>query len=191
MASSSNITQLLIAWSGGDQTAFDELMPLIYDDLHRMARRHMRQQRPNHTLQTTALINEAYMRLVGEPGRTWQNRAHFFGVAAKAMRHVLVDYARKVSTQKRGGVRPAPLNEAVVIAADRLDEVVALDDALIDLEKLNPRQCQVVELRYFGGLSVEETAENLKVSPDTVARNWRTARAWLYRRLSDYDTGTL
>jgi RNA polymerase sigma factor (TIGR02999 family) len=184
MACSSEITRLLSAWSGGDQAAFDELMPLIYKDLQRMARYYMRQQRPNHTLQTTALINEAYMRLVGEPGRTWQNRAHFFGVAAKAMRHVLVDYARKVYSQKRGEVRPAQLNEAVVIAADRLGEVVALDDALIDLEKLNPRQCHVVELRYFGGLSVEETAENLKVSPDTVARDWRSAKAWLYRQLS-------
>jgi RNA polymerase sigma factor (TIGR02999 family) len=183
MAGSSEITQLLIAWSDGDQTAFDKLMPLIHQDLQRMARRYLRQQRPNHTLQTTALINEAYMRLVGDSGRTWQNRAHFYGVAAKAMRHVLVDYARKVHSQKRGGERPLPLNEAVVVAPGRLGEVIALDDALIDLEKLSPRQCQVVELRYFGGLSVEETAENLKVSPDTVARDWRTAKAWLYQQL--------
>ena len=167
MASSSQITQLLIEWRNGDRAAFDQLMPLIYRELHRMAKRYMGQQNPGHTLQATALINEAYIRLLGESGKTWQNRAHFFGVAAKAMRHVLVDYARKVDSLKRGREwQPVPINDAVVISRERLGEMIALDDALTVLEELNPRQGQVVELRFFGGMSVEETAELLKVSPD-------------------------
>lgn len=181
---SSQISRLLMAWSKGDQTALEELIPLIYGELHRMAKRYMSQQLPGHTLQTTALIDEAYMRLVGESGKTWQSRTQFFSVAAKAMRHVLVDHARKVDSLKRGkDWQVVPINDDIIISPERLREMVALDDALRELEKLNPRQCQVVELRFFGGMSVDETAAQLQVSPDTVARDWRAAKAWLYREL--------
>jgi RNA polymerase sigma factor (TIGR02999 family) len=179
-----DVTQWLIAWSQGDQAALDRLMPLVYDELHRMAKRHMARQQPGHTLQTTALIHEAYLRLVGQPAKQWQNRAHFFAVAAQAMRHVLVDYARSRGYQKRGGgARAVSLDEAAIVSHERAAELIALDEALTDLAALHPRQSQVVELRFFGGLSVEETAEVLKVSPDTVMRDWRMAKAWLYNLL--------
>ena len=180
-----HITQLLNQWSNGDQAALDRLMPLVYAKLRRMARRHMNQQRPGHTLQTTALIHEAYMRLAGDSGKQWENRTHFFGVAAKAMRCVLVDHARSRRSGKRGGaVRPVTLDEGIHTSGERMAGLIALDDALTDLAKLHPRQCQVIELRFFAGLSVEETAAILKVSPDTVMRDWRAAKAWLERELN-------
>jgi RNA polymerase sigma-70 factor (ECF subfamily) len=182
-ASSSQITQLLIQWSKGDQSAFDKLIPLIYKQLHRMAKRYMGQQRINHTLQPTALINEAYLRLVG---KTWENRAHFFRVAATAMRQVLVDHARGIDSLKRGkGWQSVALDDAIIISNDRAGEMIALDDALRGLEKLNRRHSQVVELRYFGGMTVEETAECLGVAPATVMRDWRAAKAWLIGSLED------
>ena len=180
-----DITQLLNQWGNGDQAALDRLMPLVYAELRRMARRHMNQQRPGHTLQTTALIHEAYMRVAGDSGKQWENRTHFFGVAAKAMRCVLVDHARSRGSAKRGGaVRPVTLDEGIHTSGERMAGLIALDDALTDLAKLHPRQSQVIELRFFAGLSVEETAAILKVSPDTVMRDWRAAKAWLERELN-------
>src|SRR5437870_11749762 len=158
-ASPQQISQLLVAWSNGDQAALDQLMPLVYGELRRMAKRYMRDQPAGHTLQTTALIHEAYLRLVGQEEKRWQNRAHFFGVAAQAMRHILVDYARARHAGKRGGgVRPVSLEEAALVSPERAGELVAFDEALKELEELSQRQSRVVELRYFGGLSVEETA---------------------------------
>ena len=154
-----------------------------------MARRYMGQQPSSHTLQTTALIHEAYLRLAGHEEKRWENRAHFFGVAAQAMRHILVDYARARNTGKRGGeARTVSLEEAAIVSKERAAELVALDDALAELARLSPRQTRVVELRYFGGLSVEETAEVLKVSVDTETRDWRQAKAWLHRELNK-DSG--
>jgi RNA polymerase sigma factor (TIGR02999 family) len=182
--SSRSVSYLLQRWSDGDSEALNQLMPLVYGELRRMARRYMGQQPSGHTLQTTALIHEAYLRLVGQEEKRWENRAHFFGVAAQAMRHILVDYARARHTAKRGGeARALSLEESAVISEERAAELVALDDALAELARLAPRQSRVVELRYFGGLSVAETAEVLKVSPDTVTRDWSQAKAWLYRAL--------
>jgi RNA polymerase sigma factor (TIGR02999 family) len=184
-ASPQEVSQLLRAWSDGDPTAFDALMPLVYDELRRMARRYMERQQAGHTLQTTALIHEAYLKLADQRDAAWQNRAHFFGVAAKAMRSILVDYARTRQAAKRGGeFRLVSLEEAALVSAEPSAELVALDDALKNLTAFDPRKCQVVEMRYFGGLTVEETAEVLKVSPETVARDWRLARTWLLRELS-------
>jgi RNA polymerase sigma factor (TIGR02999 family) len=179
------VTQLLVEWGKGNQAALDELMPLVYAELRRMAGRYMGMQTPGHTMQATALIHEAYIRLAGDSPKQWENRAHFFGAAAKAMRHVLVDYARAHLTKRRGGndYRVVALDEAMVVCGERLAEIVALDDALTDLSNLSPRQSQVVELRYFGGLNVEETAEALKVSSETVMRDWRAAKSWLYIQL--------
>jgi RNA polymerase sigma factor (TIGR02999 family) len=158
---------------------------MVYAELHKMARRYMNQQNPPHTLQTTALIHEAYLRLAGDSAKRWQNRAHFFGVAAKAMRHVLVDHARARCSEKRGGVlRPLRLDEEIDSSGERMAQLIALDDALTDLAKLHPRQSEVIELRFFGGLSVEETAEVLKVSEETVMRDWRIAKAWLHGELN-------
>jgi RNA polymerase sigma factor (TIGR02999 family) len=185
MASPSEVTRLLLEYGRGNQAALDQLLPLVYAELHRMARRYMGRQNPAHTLQATALIHEAYVRLAADALPEWENRAHFFGVAAKSMRHVLVDHARAHHRAKRGGEKhTVPLDEGVVVSGERLGEMVALDDALTDLAKLHPRQSEVVELKYFGGLSVEETAQVLKVSPETVTRDWRAAKAWLYRELS-------
>jgi RNA polymerase sigma factor (TIGR02999 family) len=185
MTSPQEVTQLLTDWGEGNQAALDRLMPLVYAELHRMASRYMGMQNPGHTLQPTALIHEAYVRLAGDDERQWKNRAHFFGVAAKSMRHILVDHARTHQATKRGGGRHAvALDEAVVVSDERMAEIVALDDVLADLAKLNPRQSEVVELKYFGGLSAEETTEVLKVSPETVMRDWRAAKAWLYAQLS-------
>jgi RNA polymerase sigma factor (TIGR02999 family) len=183
------ITQLLVAWSDGDQAALNQLMPLVYGELRRMARRYMAGQSPGHTLQTTALIHEAYLKLVGQKEQRWQNRAHFFGVAAQAMRHILVDYARARHAAKRGGQAQAfSLDEAALVTKDQTAEMVALDDALNSLLEIAPRQSRVVELRYFGGLSVEETAEVIKVSAETVTRDWRMAKAWLLRELQPSET---
>ena len=179
------VTQLLHAWRDGDESALDRLMPMVYDELRRMARRFMRNERKGHTLQTSALINEAYLRLVEREGIDWQNRAHFFGVAAQAMRRVLVDYARARNYQKRAGnAQQVSLDEAVNIAEERAAEIVALDDALESLARFDQRKCRVVELRYFGGLSVEETAEVLGVSVPTVMRDWSTAKVWLMREIN-------
>jgi RNA polymerase sigma factor (TIGR02999 family) len=183
--SSQSVSQLLQRWSGGDNEAFDQLMPLVYGELRRMARRCMGQQPAGHTLQTTALIHEAYLRLAGQEEKRWENRAHFFGVAAQAMRHILVDYARARHTDKRGGeARVISLEEAALVSEERAAELIALDDALAELAQLSPRQSRVVELRYFGGLSVTEAAEVLQVSTDTVTRDWGQAKAWLYRALN-------
>jgi len=182
--SAQEVTELLNQWAGGDQAAGQKVLPLVYRELRRIARRSMKRQGASHTLQTTALVHEAYLRLVGASGRQWENRTHFFCVAAKAMRQVLVDYARASAAAKRGGPhKPVALEDVFVISEERMPEVIALDDALAALAKLHPRQSQVVELRFFGGWSVEETAETLRVSPETVMRDWRAAKAWLYREL--------
>ncbi|HEY9430007.1 MAG TPA: sigma-70 family RNA polymerase sigma factor [Blastocatellia bacterium] len=184
-ASSQNITRLLLDWRNGDQTAFDRLMPLVYEELRRMANHYMRNERRGHTLQTSALVNEAYLRLVDHENIEWQNRAHFFGVAAQAMRRILVDYARSRNYQKRGGgAQQVSLDEAMTLAGDRAAELIALDDALRELAKMDERKSRVVELRYFGGLSQEETAEALGVSIPTVTRDWNTAKAWLMREMT-------
>jgi RNA polymerase sigma factor (TIGR02999 family) len=187
MASSHEVTELLIEWSEGSQAALDRLMPLIYGELRRIAARYMAAQRPTHTLQTTALIHEAYLRMAGKSGSKWTNRAHFFGVAAKAMRHILVDHARTQSAACRGGSekQAVTLDETALVSDANCREMLALDDALQALDTLSPRQSQVVELRYFGGLNNEEIAETLKISPETVMRDWRAARAWLYLQLQD------
>jgi RNA polymerase sigma factor (TIGR02999 family) len=184
-ASAHEITRLLQAWSEGEQSALERLIPLVYRELHRLARHYMAGQRPGHTLQTTALLNEAYLRLVDSPHLGWQNRAHFFAASAQVMRCILVDWARSRQALKRGGeVRPLELEEALVIADAPGADLVALDDALKALAALDPRKSEVVELRFFGGLSVEETAKVLKVSPETVMRDWKSAKSWLRRELS-------
>ena len=180
------VTKLLKAWSDGDQSALDRLMPLVYDELHRLARRHMRREKPGHLLQTSALVNEAYLRLVDASQVHWQNRAHFFGIAARLMRRILVDDARRRHRDKRGGqMIQVPLDEALSAPQEQAANLVALDDALKTLAAIDPRQSEIVELRFFGGMSIEETAEVLKVSPTTVQREWRAAKAWLYRALSE------
>ena len=180
-----DITQLLQAWSEGDERALDKLIPLVYRELHRMAQRYMAHQSPGHTLQTTALVNEAYLRLVDAGKMNFQNRAHFFGVSAQVMRSILVDFARRQGSQKRGGeVQRVSLEESKVVYGERGADLVALDDALRALAAIDPRRSRVVELRFFGGLSVEETAEVLRVSPETVLRDWKVAKAWLGREMS-------
>lgn len=184
-ATSHEVTQLLVQWSNGDQAALDQLMPLVYGELRQMARRYMARQNPGHTLQTTALINEAFLKLVGQQDKHFQNRAHFFGVAAKAMRHILVDYARSKQYAKRGSDAPVvSLDEALTVSEERAAELVALDDALKELAKVDERKAQVVEMKFFGGLSVEETAKVLDVSEITVIRDWSMAKSWLHRELS-------
>jgi RNA polymerase sigma-70 factor (ECF subfamily) len=186
--SSQEITQLLLAWSDGDQVALEKLTPLVYAELRRLAKGYMFGERPGHTLQTTALINEAYLRLIDWKNVRWQGRAHFFGVAAQLMRRILVDFARARQYAKRGGAaQQVSLDEAVTIHEDRSAEIIALDDALKSLAEIDPRKSQIVELRFFGGLSAKETAEALKVSLRTVEREWNSARAWLYRELRGKD----
>jgi RNA polymerase sigma-70 factor, ECF subfamily len=186
--SSQEITQLLLAWSDGDQAALEKLTPLVYAELRRLAKGYMFGERTGHTLQTTALINEAYMRLIDWKNVRWQGRAHFFGVAAQVMRRILVDFARARHYAKRGGAaQQVSLDEAVTIHEDRSAELIALDEALKSLAEIDPRKSQVVELRFFGGLSAKETAEALKVSQRTVEREWNSARAWLYRELRGKD----
>ena len=177
------ITRLLVAWGDGDEAALEELTPLVYQQLHRLAHHYLRHEQPGHTLQTSALVNEAYLRLVDWKNVRWQSRAHFFGVSAQLMRRILVDFARSRRYQKRGGGVPAlALDEAALISGERTD-LVALDEALASLSQLDARQSRVVELRFFGGLTVEETAEVLKVSAATVRRDWSVARAWLRREM--------
>ncbi len=178
------ITRLLQAWGDGDEGALDKLTPLVYAELHQVAQRYMAHQPPDHTLQTTALINEVYIRLVNFREMSWQNRAHFFAVCAKLMRRILTDFARSRRYAKRGGDTPhVSLDEARIVSQDSRADFVALDDALNRLGALDPRKSQVVELRFFGGLSVEEAAEVLKVSSDTVQREWKVAKVWLLRQL--------
>ncbi len=186
--SAEHVTGILLAWGQGDQAALEKLMPLVYGELKQLARHYLKGERAGHVLQTTDLVNEAYLRLIDAQRVQWQNRAHFFAIAAQLMRRVLVDTARKRNFQKRGGgALQVSLNEALPLGNQRGPDLVALDDALQALAAFDPRKCKVVELRYFGGLSVKETAEVLQVSPDTVMRDWSLARAWLLHELG-YDT---
>jgi RNA polymerase sigma factor (TIGR02999 family) len=187
--SQADVTAILRAWSDGDQRALDRLTPIIYDELRRLARRYMRQERPDHSLQTTALVNEAYMRLVDYKRMQWQDRAHFFAVSAQLMRRILVDHARRHNLKRGGAVPHVSLDDAVSVSSEAPDDLVALDDALTALGQLDPRKARVVEMRFFGGLSVEETAAVLNVSPVTVMRDWSSARAWLYRELTGRSDG--
>jgi RNA polymerase sigma factor (TIGR02999 family) len=183
--SQKQITQMLVDWGNGDQAALEKLTPLVYDELHRLARRYMGRERPGHTLQTSALVNEAYIRLIDWKDIQWQNRAHFFAVSAQLMRRILVDFARSRNYAKRGGAaRNVSLDEAMVVSREKGADLVALDDALDSLARLNERQSRVVELRFFGGLELDEIAEVIKVSVGTVRRDWSLARAWLHRELS-------
>ena len=177
------VTELLTAWSDGDNSALDKLLPLVQDELHRLAHRYMSHERQNHTLQTTALVNEAYLKLV-EQRVNWRNRAHFFAIAAQIMRRILIDYARKHLGPQRGSGKTISLHDVHIINNERAHELVALDEALEQLFRLDPRKARVVELRYFGGLSVEEIAAVIDLSPDTVTRDWRRAKAFLRRELS-------
>ena len=179
------ITQLLRAWGDGDQQALEKLTPLVYQELHRVAHRYMADERAGHTLQTTALVNEVYLRLVDVRGVSWQNRAHFFAICARTMRRILIDFARSRQYQKRGGEAiSVTLDNALDVSTQPAVDFVVLDDALKGLAELDPRKTQVVELLFFGGLSVEDTAEVLKISPETVMRDWKFARAWLARELA-------
>ncbi|HEU4473609.1 MAG TPA: sigma-70 family RNA polymerase sigma factor [Gemmatimonadales bacterium] len=188
-SSPADVTRLLQAWSEGDAAALDELLPVVYRELHRQAQRYMRGQSPGHTLQATALVNEAYLRLAGTDPVDWKSRAHFFGVAAKAMRSILVDHARARRASKRGGgAEPVTLAAADEAGAQQV-EVLELDETLQRLADLDPRKANLVELRWFGGLSIEEAAEVLDVSPATAKREWRTARAWLRRELAPSGDG--
>jgi RNA polymerase sigma-70 factor, ECF subfamily len=183
-SSPEEVTQLLGAWSEGDPAALDRLMPLVYAELRRMARRHMGPERPGHTLQTTALVHEAYLRLVNQDRVRWKDRAHFFAIAAQVMRRILVDHARKRRNPKRGGnATRLSLEQGATVSRERAAEVVALDDALNSLAAVDDRKSRVVELRFFGGMSIDETAQVLGVSPGTVMREWTLAKAWLQREV--------
>ena len=185
-ASSSEITGLLVDWSNGDQAALERLLPLVEQELHRLAHSYMRREDRDHTLQTTALVNEAYLKLIDQKKTRWQNRAHFFGIAARIMRRILLNYARDQNRKKRGGKAvKVSLSEAAVVCLEESEELIALDEALKRLAEVDERKSQVVELRYFGGLDVDETAEVLKVSAITVMRDWKFARAWLLREMEN------
>ena len=187
-ASPKGVTELLKAWSNGEQEALEELIPLVYHELHRLAHRYMARERGGHTLQSTALVHEAYERLIDLKDVSWQSRAHFFAVSAQLMRRILVDYARTRRFQKRGGEwRQVPLNEALAVFRDRRTDIVALDDALLTLAGIDSRKARVVEMRFFGGLSIKETAEVLNVYEETILRDWRLAKVWLLRQLSKTD----
>lgn len=189
-ANTQQVTALLNQWARGDEHAGEKVFPLVYEELRRLARRSMKRQGEAPTVQTTVLVHEAYLRLTGDSGTRWETRGHFYGVAAKAMRHFLVDYARAKTASKRGGhCKPLAFDDALLVAEDRLPEVLLLDDALNALAKLHPRQSQVVELRFFAGLDVGQTAQTLNISPETVARDWRAAKAWLYSELARRGTG--
>jgi len=185
------VSGLLRAWSDGNRDALDKLTPIVYDELHRLARRYMSRERPGHSLQTTALVNEAYMRLVDYRSMKWQNRAHFFAVSAQLMRRILVEHARRRNLKRGGGVQHVSLEEMAVVGSEQSADLVALNEAMDALARVDPRKVQVVEMRFFGGLSVEETAEVLKVSSVTVMRDWSTAKAWLYRELTGGTTNGL
>ena len=182
------VTGLLIAWGAGDESAFERLVPMVHEELRRLAHREMGRERAGHTLQTTALVNEAYIRLIDVSQVKWQDRAHFFAMSARLMRRILVDHARARQSQKRGGAtRKISFEESLVVSPERGEDLVALDDALQALAVVDARKCQVVEMRYFGGLSVEESAEALHVSPETVMRDWKLAKVWLLRELSGVE----
>ena len=179
------MTELLIEWSNGDQSALEKLMPLVHEELRRLAHRYMRRERRGHTLQTTALVNEVYLRLVDQKGISFESRAHFFGIAARAMRQILVEYARQRSALKRGGaMERVALEEAALVTDKPSAELIALDEALSELAEFDERLSRMVELRFFGGLSVKETAEVMRVHPNTIVRDWSMAKAWLRRRLT-------
>jgi RNA polymerase sigma factor (TIGR02999 family) len=181
---SEEITQLLVDWRNGDPAGFDKLYSLVYDELHYLASRYMRRERADHTLQTTALVHEAYVRLVRQSDATLNDRTHFFAVAAKVMRQILIDHARSRNFDKRGGnAQKISLEEAAIISDERAEELIILDRALVELEKIDPRQSQIVELRYFGGMTLAETGDFLQISADTVTRDWNVAKAWLYRQI--------
>jgi len=183
---SNEVTQLLLAWNSGDHEAFDRLIPIVHSELHRLARRYMRDERAGHLLQTTALVNEAYLRLIDARRAGWQNRAHFFGIAARLMRRIRVDFARERNYQKRSGAtRRVALEEALAVSGERYSDVVALDEALDALAEVDERKSKVVEMRFFGGLTEREIAAALTVSRETVRRDWRLAKAWLLRWLSE------
>jgi len=184
MASQHEVTELLRQWRDGDKQALDRLTPLVYDELHRLAHHYIRGERPAHTLQTTALVNEAYLRLVEQQDVEWESRAHFFAVSAQVMRHILVDYARRYTSAKRGkDFLRVEFNDEISSTCERAEELVALDDAMKALQEIHPRPSTVVELRYFGGLTNKQASEVLKVSEATIERDWRFAKAWLYRQL--------
>jgi len=188
---SHDVTQLLVAWTNGDQAARDQLISVVYEELYRLARRYMRKESPGHTLQTSALVNEAFLRLVDQRNVRWQNRSHFFAIAAQMMRRILVDYARSRSYAKRGGgARALSLDEELIVSDERSDEVVAVHEALEELARFDARKSQIVELRFFGGLSIDETAEVLGVSPGTVMSDWTMAKAWLRREISPQAVDT-
>lgn len=179
-----DVTRLLVDWGGGNQRALEQLTPLVYSELRRLADRHLRRERPGHTLQATALVHEAWMKLIDQKNVQWQNRAHFFGIAAQIIRRILVDYARTRHASKRGAYAPKlSLDEALAVPQKRDVDLVALDDALDGLSKFDPQQGRIVELRFFAGLSIEETAEVLRISAATVKRDWVAAKAWLYREM--------
>ncbi|MGQ0763281.1 MAG: sigma-70 family RNA polymerase sigma factor [Acidobacteriota bacterium] len=185
MPTSEDVTQLLIDWTNGDEAALQKLIPLVYDELHRLAHRYMRREAADHVLQTSALVNEAYLRLVNQKKTRWQNRAQFFGVAAQLMRRILVDYARKQNNLKRGGeAQRVTLDAASLALHEQAADVLALNEALQSLTEIDRRQGQLVELRFFGGLTIEETAEVMELSPGTVMREWTFAKAWLCKRMS-------
>ena len=185
-----DVTRLLLAWSHGDESALQNLIPMVYRELRRLAHRYMRRENPAHTLQTTALIHEAYQRLIDTPHVGWQDRTHFYAVCAQLMRRILVDYARSRRYQKRGGgIQLATFDETLMAPLERGRDLVALDEALTALATLDPRKAQVVELRFFGGLTADETADVLKVSSDTVLRDWKMARVWLLRELAGSANG--
>jgi RNA polymerase sigma factor (TIGR02999 family) len=180
-----NVTGLLIEWSNGDQTAYERLVPMVYTELHRLAHHYMNRERGDHTLQTTALVNEAYVRLVDQKRTQWKNRAQFFGICAELMRRILVDYARQQQYQKRGGgAHRITLDETLQITTEKTADLVALDDALKQLAEFDPRKARVVELRFFGGLNVDETAEVMGIHANTVIRDWSAARSWLYKAVT-------
>ena len=184
--SQNQVTQLLLDWGNGDKAALDKLVPVVYQELRRLAAYYMRRERPGHTLQTSALVNEAYMRLVDYSQMRWQSRAHFFAIAAQAMRRILVEHARKRHFAKRGGgAVKVSFDEAAIVSQEQAADLVALDDALTSLEAMDERKARIVELRYIGGLNIEETAEVLSISPATVQREWRAAKAWLYREIKE------
>lgn len=190
-ASSERVSKLLLNWGQGDQGAREALIPLVYDELRRLARRHLRRERPDHTLQSAALVNEAYLRLIRQGQPQWQNRAQFFGLASQLMRHILVDHARNRAAAKRGAGAPRlSLDPEIALPRGRDVDLVALDDALNQLAALDSQQSRVVELRFFGGLSIEETSVVLGVSAATVKREWATARAWLQREITNKDTNS-
>ena len=189
-----DVSRLLHAWSEGDQSALERLTSVVYGELRRLAHYYMEGERTGHSLQTTALVNEAYMRLVDYKRMKWQNRAHFFAVSAQVMRRILVDHARSHNAKRGAGVHHVSLDEGASVGAGRAADLMALDDAMNVLSRLDPRKVQIIEMRFFGGLSVEETAEVLKVSPATVRRDWSIAKVWLYRELSggrDNESGTV